>query len=73
MLIQIVEFVQVEVIGTRRVDALVGLVSFGVDAGQRLELCVRLLVELHVRPQEPGHVDVEVLVLVFDNLIDFVD
>ena len=73
MLTQVVEFVEVEVTSTRRIDALVGVVSFGVDAGQSLELLVRLLVELHVRPQEPGHVDVEILVLILDDLIDLIN
>ena len=73
MLAQVVELVQVEVIGTRRIDALVGVVPFGVDAGQGLELLVRLLMELHVRPQESGHVDVKVLMLILDNLINFIN
>ena len=38
-----------------------------------MELLVCLLVELHVRPQEPGYIDVQILVLVLDDLVDFVN
>ena len=73
MLTQVVELVEVEVLRTRRIDALVRMMPFGVDAGQSLELLVCLLVELHVRPQEPGYIDIEVLMLILDDLRYFIN
>ena len=64
---------EVEVTVACLINSLVRMVPFGVDAGQSLELCIRFLVELHVGPHEPGHINVEVLVLVLDDSIDLIN
>jgi len=53
------------------IHPLVGLVTLGIDAGQRLELLVCFLVESHAGSDEFGDVNIQVLVLSLDDLIYF--